>query len=97
MTMGKSFDTHGPIGPWIVTADEIADPHDLPIRCLVHGEERPSSNTGMMLHNIYEQIECLTTAFTQESGDLIETGTPEGVSSDGLRVGNEGVDTCRSG
>jgi len=79
MTMGKSFDTHGPIGPWIVTADEIADPHDLPIRCLVNGEERQSSNTGMMLHNIYEQIEYLSTAFTLESGDLIATGTPEGV------------------
>jgi 2-keto-4-pentenoate hydratase/2-oxohepta-3-ene-1,7-dioic acid hydratase in catechol pathway len=79
MTMGKSFDTHGPIGPWIVTADEIADPHDLPIRCFVNGEERQSSNTGMMLHNIYEQIEYLSTAFTLESGDLIATGTPEGV------------------
>lgn len=79
MTMGKSFDTHGPIGPWIVTADEIADPHDLPIRCFVNGEERQSSNTGMMLHNIYAQIEYLSTAFTLEPGDLIATGTPEGV------------------
>lgn len=79
MTMGKSFDSHGPIGPWIVTADEIADPHDLPIRCFVNGEERQSSNTGMMLHNIYEQIEYLSTAFTLEPGDLIATGTPEGV------------------
>ncbi|WP_439569710.1 fumarylacetoacetate hydrolase family protein [Sphingopyxis sp.] len=79
MTMGKSFDTHGPIGPWIVTANEIADPHDLPIRCFVNGEQRQSSNTGMMLHNIYEQIEYLSTAFTLEPGDLIATGTPEGV------------------
>lgn len=79
MTMGKSFDTHGPIGPWIVTADEIADPHALPIRCFVNGETRQSSNTGMMLHNIYEQIEYLSTAFTLEPGDLIATGTPEGV------------------
>jgi 2-keto-4-pentenoate hydratase/2-oxohepta-3-ene-1,7-dioic acid hydratase in catechol pathway len=79
MTMGKSFDTHGPIGPWIVTADEIADPHNLPIRCFVNGEERQSSNTRMMLHNIDEQIEYLSTAFTLEPGDLIATGTPEGV------------------
>jgi len=79
MTMGKSFDTHGPIGPWIVTADEIADPHDLAIRCFVNGELRQSSNTGMMLYNIYEQIEYLSTAFTLEPGDLIATGTPEGV------------------
>jgi 2-keto-4-pentenoate hydratase/2-oxohepta-3-ene-1,7-dioic acid hydratase in catechol pathway len=79
MTMGKSFDTHGPVGPWIVTADEVADPHDLPIRCFVNGEVRQSSNTGMMLHNIYQQIEYLSTAFTLEPGDLIATGTPEGV------------------
>lgn len=79
MTMGKSFDTHGPVGPWIVTADEIADPHDLAIRCFVNGEERQSSNTGMMLHTIDQQIEYLSTAFTLEPGDLIATGTPEGV------------------
>jgi len=79
MTMGKSFDTHGPIGPWIVTADEIADPQDLPIRCFVNGEIRQSSNTGMMLHAIDQQIEYLSTAFTLEPGDLIATGTPEGV------------------
>lgn len=79
MTMGKSFDTHGPIGPWIVTADEIADPHDLPIRCFVNGEARQSSNTSMMLHTIDEQIEYLSTAFTLEPGDIIATGTPEGV------------------
>lgn len=78
-TMGKSFDTHGPTGPWIVTADEIADPHDLAIRCWVNGEQRQSSNTGMMLANIYQQIEYLSTAFTLEPGDLIATGTPEGV------------------
>src|SRR3546814_12467469 len=96
--MGKSFDTHGPIGPWIVTADEIADPDDLPIRCFVNGEERQSSDTGMMLHNIYEQIEYLSTAFTLDPGDLIATGTPEGVGirSEERRVGKECVSTCRS-
>lgn len=78
-TMGKSFDTHGPIGPWIVTADEIADPHALGIRCYVNGELRQSSNTRMMLATIFQQIEYLSTAFTLESGDLIATGTPEGV------------------
>lgn len=79
MTMGKSFDTHGPIGPWIVTADEIADPHALNISCFVNGEPRQSSNTGMMLYDIDRQIEYLSTAFTLEPGDLIATGTPEGV------------------
>ena len=78
-TMGKSFDTHGPIGPWIVTADEISDPHNLDLRCLVNGKVRQSSNTGKMIFNIWQQIAYLSTAFTLEPGDLIATGTPEGV------------------
>lgn len=79
MTMGKSFDTHGPIGPWIVTADEIADPHALDLRCYVNGELRQSSNTSNMIANLWAQIAYLTSAFTLEPGDLIATGTPEGV------------------
>lgn len=79
LTMGKSFDTHGPIGPWIVTADEIADPQALGLRCLVNGKLRQSSNTSLMIHSIGQQIEYLSTAFTLEPGDLIATGTPEGV------------------
>lgn len=79
MTMGKSFDTHGPIGPWIVTADEIPDPHDLELRCFVNGEQRQSTNTGNMIANVWAQIAYLTSAFTLEPGDLIATGTPEGV------------------
>lgn len=78
-TMGKSFDTHGPIGPWIVTADEIEDPQTLDLRCYVNGELRQSSNTSMMIYPIAQQIEYLSTAFTLEPGDLIATGTPEGV------------------
>ncbi len=78
-TMGKSFDTHGPIGPWIVTADEVPDPQDLALRCFVNGEERQSSHTSQMIHRIDKQIEYLSTAFTLEPGDLIATGTPEGV------------------
>ena len=78
-TMGKSFDTHGPIGPWIVTADEIADPQALDLRCYVNGELRQSSNTGQMIHGLRQQIAYLSTAFTLEPGDLIATGTPEGV------------------
>ena len=79
MTMGKSFDTHGPIGPWIVTADEVPDPHALNLRCLVNGEQRQSSNTSFMIANLWAQITYLTSAFTLEPGDLIATGTPEGV------------------
>ena len=80
-TMGKSFDTHGPIGPWIVTADEIEDPHALDLRCYVNGELRQSSNSSQMVANIYEQIEYLSTAFTLRPGDLIASGTPDGVGA----------------
>jgi 2-keto-4-pentenoate hydratase/2-oxohepta-3-ene-1,7-dioic acid hydratase in catechol pathway len=78
-TMGKSFDTHGPIGPWIVTADEITDPHALNLRCLVNGEVRQDSNTRELVYNVWQQISYLSTAFTLEAGDLIATGTPSGV------------------
>lgn len=78
-TMGKSFDTHGPIGPWIVTADEIEDPQKLDLRCYVNGELRQSNNTSEMLHSIDDQLIYLSKAFTLEPGDIIATGTPEGV------------------
>jgi 2-keto-4-pentenoate hydratase/2-oxohepta-3-ene-1,7-dioic acid hydratase in catechol pathway len=80
-TMGKSFDTHGPIGPWIVTADEVPDPQTLALRCLVNGEVRQQSNTADMSFTVAEQIEYLSTAFTLEPGDLLATGTPEGVGA----------------
>ena len=80
-TMGKSFDTHGPIGPWIVTADEIADPHALMLRCFVNGEKRQEASTADMLYSLWKQIAYLTTAFTLEPGDLIATGTPDGVGA----------------
>ena len=78
-TMGKSFDTHGPIGPWIVTADEVPDPHALALRCFVNDELRQSTDTSQMIHDLWKQIAYLSTAFTLETGDLIATGTPEGV------------------
>lgn len=78
-TIGKSFDTHGPIGPWIVTADDVPDPHALGLRCYVNGEPRQSNDTGQMIANIWQQIAYLSNAFTLEPGDLIATGTPEGV------------------
>lgn len=79
MTMGKSFDTHGPLGPWLVTPDEIADPHALAIRTWVGGELRQDSNTSHLIHDCWAQIEHLTAAFTLEVGDVISTGTPAGV------------------
>ena len=78
-TVGKSFDTHGPIGPWITTADEVSDPHALRLTCRVNGEVRQSTSTGDMIYDIWKQISYLSTAFTLESGDLLATGTPEGV------------------
>ena len=78
-TMGKSFDTHGPIGPWIVTRDEIKDPQTLALRCYVNGGLRQSNNTSEMIHSIHDQLIYLSTAFTLEPGDIIATGTPEGV------------------
>lgn len=78
-TMGKSFDTHGPIGPWIITADEVPDPHALNLRSYVNGKLRQSNNTCNMIHDLWAQIAYLSTAFTLEPGDLIATGTPEGV------------------
>jgi 2-keto-4-pentenoate hydratase/2-oxohepta-3-ene-1,7-dioic acid hydratase in catechol pathway len=78
-TVGKSFDTHGPIGPWIVTRDEIPDPHALSVKTHVNGELRQDGNTRDMLSNVWQQIAYLSTAFTLEPGDLLATGTPEGV------------------
>jgi 2-keto-4-pentenoate hydratase/2-oxohepta-3-ene-1,7-dioic acid hydratase in catechol pathway len=78
-TLGKSFDTHGPVGPWITTDDEIADPLKLEMRLSVNGIERQRSSTGDMIYDIYAQIEYLSTVMTLEPGDLIATGTPAGV------------------
>jgi len=78
-TVGKSFDTFGPVGPWVVTVDEIPDPQSLDLKCWVNGELRQSSNTKKMIFPIKEQIEYLSTAMTLETGDILATGTPSGV------------------
>jgi 2-keto-4-pentenoate hydratase/2-oxohepta-3-ene-1,7-dioic acid hydratase in catechol pathway len=77
--LGKSFDTHAPFGPWIVTCDEIPDPHNLGIRCFVNDEKRQDSNTRHLIFNIFEQIAHVSQAMTLEPGDVISTGTPGGV------------------
>ncbi|WP_310462628.1 fumarylacetoacetate hydrolase family protein [Sphaerotilus sp.] len=74
-TLGKSFDSHGPIGPWITTDDEVADPHDLQMRLWVNGELRQEQNTGKMIYNIWQQIHHLSQVMTLMPGDLIATGT----------------------
>jgi 2-keto-4-pentenoate hydratase/2-oxohepta-3-ene-1,7-dioic acid hydratase in catechol pathway len=78
-TMGKSFDTHCPLGPAIVTADEIPDPHSLELKTWVNGELRQSSNTKNLIFGCFDLVEHLSTAFTLEPGDVITTGTPGGV------------------
>jgi 2-keto-4-pentenoate hydratase/2-oxohepta-3-ene-1,7-dioic acid hydratase in catechol pathway len=78
-TMGKSFDTHGPIGPWITTADEVGDPHALRLRTWVNGELRQDSSTKNLIFDCFAIVEHLSTAFTLEPGDVIATGTPGGV------------------
>ena len=78
-TMGKSFDTHGPVGPWIVTTDELPNPHQLALRTWVNGELRQDSNTKELIFDCFRLVEHFSTAFTLEPGDLISTGTPSGV------------------
>jgi 2-keto-4-pentenoate hydratase/2-oxohepta-3-ene-1,7-dioic acid hydratase in catechol pathway len=76
--LGKSFDSHGPLGPWLVTPDEVGNPHALTITCTVNGEVRQLGSTGEMINNCFEQIACLSTVCTLEPGDVIATGTPKG-------------------
>ncbi|MDT5151857.1 MAG: hypothetical protein QOI01_3590 [Mycobacterium sp.] len=78
MWPGKSFDTHGPLGPWIITADEL-DPEDLKLRTWVDGELRQEGSTAEMVTGIGEMISALSRVCTLEPGDLVATGTPGGV------------------
>lgn len=80
-SLGKSFDTHAPMGPWIVTADELGDPHDLGIRCFVNGEKRQDSNTKHLVFNLWQQVEHLSVGMTLEPGDCLFTGTPGGIGA----------------
>ncbi len=77
--LGKSFDTFCPMGPAIVTADEIADPHALAISCVINGETLQDSNTRELIFKLPELIEHLTSVMTLEPGDVVSTGTPAGV------------------
>jgi 2-keto-4-pentenoate hydratase/2-oxohepta-3-ene-1,7-dioic acid hydratase in catechol pathway len=79
--LGKSFDTHAPFGPWIMTPDEVGDPHALGIRAFVNGEKRQDSNTKHLVFNVFDQIAHISKAMTLEPGDIIFTGTPGGVGA----------------
>jgi 2-keto-4-pentenoate hydratase/2-oxohepta-3-ene-1,7-dioic acid hydratase in catechol pathway len=81
MTIGKSFDTHGPLGPWLVTGEELGDPQALGIRTFVNDEKRQDGNTAEMVFDCFQQVSHLSEAFTLEPGDVIATGTPAGVGS----------------
>ncbi|TMD80297.1 MAG: fumarylacetoacetate hydrolase family protein [Chloroflexi bacterium] len=76
---GKSIDGYCPMGPWIVTADEVADPQQLPIRLRVNGVVKQDANTSMMIFSVRQIIAVLSKGMTLEAGDIIATGTPSGV------------------
>ncbi len=106
-TMGKSFDSHAPCGPELVTGDEIGDPGMLAIRTWVNGELRQDASTADMIFGCAEMIEYLTTAFPLEPGTIIATGTPAGVGAgfspprfladgDVVRIAIEGVGTLEN-
>jgi 2,4-diketo-3-deoxy-L-fuconate hydrolase len=75
----KSQDTFGPMGPYLVTGDDIPDPQTLPIRCIVNGQVLQDSNTDKMIFSVRELIAFISRGITLEPGDLITTGTPHGV------------------
>lgn len=89
---GKWFDSFAPCGPWIVTADEIRDPHDLDIKLTINGQTRQQGNTCDMIFKIPEQVAYISSIMTLEPGDIISTGTPVGAGVGGdssLRDGDE--------
>jgi 2-keto-4-pentenoate hydratase/2-oxohepta-3-ene-1,7-dioic acid hydratase in catechol pathway len=79
--VSKGQDTFAPMGPILVTKDEISDPHNLNLSLKVNGVEKQNSNTKFLLFNINDLIEDLSTVFTLEPGDIIATGTPSGVGA----------------
>ena len=78
-SMRKSIDTYSVMGPWMVTADEMGDPHDLDLVLTVNGEPRQKNNTGNLLVKVRELISWASTYYTLQPGDLFMTGTPDGV------------------
>jgi 2-keto-4-pentenoate hydratase/2-oxohepta-3-ene-1,7-dioic acid hydratase in catechol pathway len=78
-TKGKSCDSFGPIGPWLVTADEVADPQGLAIRTTVNGERRQNGNTKDMVFPVRQLVAYLSRFMSLQAGDLVSTGTPAGV------------------
>jgi len=98
--IAKSFDTFAPLGPWIVPAGEIPDPHVLGIKLTVNGKVRQDSNTSNMLFKVPEIVEYLSSVMTLLPGDVVATGTPAGVylikSGDVLEAEIEGIGVLRN-
>jgi 2-keto-4-pentenoate hydratase/2-oxohepta-3-ene-1,7-dioic acid hydratase in catechol pathway len=105
-TKGKSCDTFGPIGPWVVTRDEVADPQDLKLWCHVNGKVMQNGSTKTMVFGVKHIVSYLSQFFTLEPGDVIATGTPPGVglgmkppvflkAGDVMELGVEGLGTQR--
>lgn len=80
-TKGKSCDTFGPVGPWLVTRDEVKDPQDLNLALDLNGKRMQTGNTSLMIFTVAEIIEHLSHLFTLQPGDIISTGTPPGVGA----------------
>jgi 2-keto-4-pentenoate hydratase/2-oxohepta-3-ene-1,7-dioic acid hydratase in catechol pathway len=78
---GKAMDASLPLGPWLVTSDEIGDPHDLELSLTVNGDRKQNSNTGEMLFKIDELVSYASIGTTLRPGDIISTGTPEGIAA----------------
>lgn len=106
-TRAKGLDTFCPMGPWLVTADEIGDPRQLQVRCRVNGELRQDAPAGDMIHGVAELIAFCSRSFTLEPGDILATGTPGGVGvfrkppvyladGDVVEVEIEGIGTLRN-
>jgi 5-oxopent-3-ene-1,2,5-tricarboxylate decarboxylase/2-hydroxyhepta-2,4-diene-1,7-dioate isomerase len=91
----KNFDTFGPLGPWLVTADEVPDPSSLDLRTYVNGELRQTGNTRDLIHTVAALIAYITEFMTLEAGDMIWTGTPKGIGhihpGDVMRLEIEGI------
>jgi 2-keto-4-pentenoate hydratase/2-oxohepta-3-ene-1,7-dioic acid hydratase in catechol pathway len=106
-TLGKSFPTFTPMGPWIVTADEIQDPHSLDVSLTLNDEVMQSANTRDLIFKIPELLEYISSIVPLEAGDVISTGTPPGVGlgrnpqrwllpNETMTIDIEGIGTLRN-
>ncbi len=96
----KGWDTFGPLGPWLVTADEVPDPGALAVRTYVNGELRQEGHTSNFIYSVPELIEYITEFMTLEEDDMIWTGTPKGIShihpGDVMRLEIDGLGTLEN-